>query len=49
MSMIAAMDYTDDAHTVHPLVPPDEVPSYPAAQIVQAAAVLPMVPVPGVL
>ena len=37
------------SHTLHPLVPPEEVPVYPAAQTEQAAVVVPLVPVPGVL
>ena len=39
----------EEGHKLHPLVPPDEAPVYPAAQTVQAEGPTPTVPLLGVL
>ena len=44
-----AVKGVDDGQTLHPLVPPAEVPVYPGAQTVQADASVPVVPVLTVL
>ena len=46
---LPATEYgVDAAHRLQPLVPSEEVPVYPISQTEQAAALDPIVPVPGV-